>query len=157
MYHGQLHDVGGSALQGHVDGGAVSGFADHEIGRLDVRRRPAAAQQSFDVALLLGLFADLFDIFFQLGPDFEISLSINSLASPKLMPVLWLRACGPRPYMMPKFTSLTDERWALVTSFGCDAVNLGGGLDVDVGVAVEGSIMFLSPDSAAAMRSSNWV
>lgn len=55
LYHSALHEVGFGTLNRHVGGGAFGGITDDEVGRLHIRGRATAAEESFYVALFSSL------------------------------------------------------------------------------------------------------
>ena len=52
--HGPLDDVGGGALQGGVDGGALGGLAALHLAGVDFAQVQAATEDRLHVALLMG-------------------------------------------------------------------------------------------------------
>ena len=72
--HGQLHDVGGRALYGHVDGHSLGAAPDVEVGAVDVGQVTAASQQGLDVLVRPGLDLHFFQIIVDAWVFLEVGL-----------------------------------------------------------------------------------
>ena len=60
--HGQLHYIGGGALDGHVQGHPLPEGPEVVVGGLELRQPPAAAHQGGHVPVLLGLGLDVLHV-----------------------------------------------------------------------------------------------
>ena len=74
LHHGDLDEVGGGALDGHVDGVALGGGADGGVGGTEVGQVAAAAGDGLDVAALAGLRDGVGHVLFDAGILREVAV-----------------------------------------------------------------------------------
>src|SRR6266508_1371611 len=72
--HGDLDDVGGGALDRHVDGGALGGVADVDVSRVDLGNVAAAAVEVLGVTVL----ADALDRFGDVALHARVLLEVGA-------------------------------------------------------------------------------
>ena len=73
--HGQLHNVGGRALDRGIDGVSLGMPANRLVPRIDVAQVAAATQKRFDIALSAGGRDLVVDVLFDSGVGGEVLLN----------------------------------------------------------------------------------
>ena len=134
--HGALHEVGFGALDGHILGGALRGFADEEVWRINIRGGAAAAVEGLDVALFPRLTQELVELLFDGGAKLEVVVDellgfgdghVGGIGE----------AFGAHAVENAKIDNLGGAALVLSDLVHRDMESLGGGFGVDVEVAIE--------------------
>ncbi len=135
--HGPLDDVGGGALHGGVDGGALGVLAPLRVARLDLGQVQAPAEHGLDVAALMGQAPGLLHVVVHAGVAPEVQVDV----------VLRLAARDAELARQPEGGHAVDQAEvdrlggaALLVGdvLGAVAEHLGRGGAVDVAVLGEG-------------------